>query len=111
LELIDQDDRSIGEVDLGASARILNQANELLFFVAHRAGDPNNGDNTIGIFMNTESMSSSLPHKLNFAYMVALSRMVSFMPGSNEMTKGSLALPLPMITPIPLGLSPVEHKV
>lgn len=64
LELIDQDDRSIGEVDLGASARILNQANELLFFVAHRPGDPNNGDNTIGIFMNTESMSSSLPPQI-----------------------------------------------
>jgi subtilisin family serine protease len=64
LELIDQDDRSIGEVDLGASARILNQANELLFFVAHRQGDPNNGDNTIGIFMNTESMSSSLPPQI-----------------------------------------------
>ncbi|NEQ25670.1 MAG: hypothetical protein F6K28_42750 [Microcoleus sp. SIO2G3] len=64
LELIDQDDRSIGEVDLGASARILNQANELLFFVAHRQGDPNNGDNTIGIFMNTRSMSSSLPPKI-----------------------------------------------
>jgi subtilisin family serine protease len=64
LELIDQDDRSIGEVDLGASARILNQANELLFFVAHRQGDPNNGDNTIGIFMNTNSMSSSLPPQI-----------------------------------------------
>ncbi len=64
LELIDQDDRSIGEVDLGASARILSQANELLFFVAHRPGDPNNGDNTIGIFMNTESMSSSLPPQI-----------------------------------------------
>ncbi|NJM70966.1 MAG: S8 family peptidase [Scytonema sp. RU_4_4] len=64
LELIEQDDRSIGEVNLGASARILNQANELLFFVAHRQGDPNNGDNTIGIFMNTESMPSSLPPKI-----------------------------------------------
>lgn len=64
LELIDQDNHSIGEVDLGSSARILNQANELLFFVAHRQGDPNNGDNTIGIFMSTEAMSSSLPPKL-----------------------------------------------
>jgi subtilisin family serine protease len=64
LELIDQDDRSIGEVDLGASAEIFNQANELLFFVAHRQGDPNNGDNTIGIFMDTKSMSSSLPQKI-----------------------------------------------
>jgi subtilisin family serine protease len=64
LELIDRDDRSIGTVDLGASAEIFNQANELLFFVAHRQGDPNNGDNTIGIFMNTETMSSSLPTQL-----------------------------------------------
>jgi subtilisin family serine protease len=64
LELIDQDDLSIGEVDLGSSARILNQADELLFFVAHRQGDPNNGDNTIGIFMNTRSISSSSPSKI-----------------------------------------------
>lgn len=64
LELIDQDDRSIGEVDLGASAEILNQANELLFFVAHRKGDPNNGDNTIGIFLNTGSMPASLPSQI-----------------------------------------------
>jgi subtilisin family serine protease len=64
VELIDQNDQSIGEIDLGASARILNQANDLLFFVAHRKGDPNNGDNTIGIFMNTESMDSSLPSQI-----------------------------------------------
>ena len=64
LELIDRDDRSIGTLDLGTSAEIYNQANELLFFVAHRQGDPNNGDNTIGIFMNTEAISSSLPTQL-----------------------------------------------
>jgi subtilisin family serine protease len=64
LELIDRDDLSIGTVDLGASAEIFNEANELLFFVAHRQGDPNNGDNTIGIFMNTSVMSSSLPTEL-----------------------------------------------
>lgn len=64
LELIDRDDLSIGTVDLGASAEIFNQANELIFFVAHRQGDPNNGDNTIGIFMNTGAMPSSLPTQL-----------------------------------------------
>ncbi|HEY9769590.1 MAG TPA: S8 family peptidase [Coleofasciculaceae cyanobacterium] len=64
LELIDQDEQSIGTVDLGASAEIFNEANELLFFAAHRQGDPNNGDNTIGIFMNTRAMSSSLPTEL-----------------------------------------------
>jgi subtilisin family serine protease len=64
LELIDRDDNSIGEIELGASARILSQTNELLFFVAHRQADPNNGDNTIGVFMNTESMPSSLPSEI-----------------------------------------------
>ncbi len=64
LELIDQDDHSIGEINLGASARIVNQANELLFFVAHRQEDPNNGDNTIGIFMNTQLISSSFSSKI-----------------------------------------------
>lgn len=64
IELIDRNDRSIGIVDLGASAEIFNEANELLFFVAHRQGDPNNDDNTIGIFMNTRAMSSSLPTEL-----------------------------------------------
>lgn len=63
LELIDQDDQSIGKVDLDASARILNEAGELLFFVAHRKADPNNGDNTIGIFMNTR-VTSSMPTQL-----------------------------------------------
>ncbi|MBE9167138.1 S8 family peptidase [Pleurocapsales cyanobacterium LEGE 06147] len=64
LELIDRDEQSIGTVDLGTSAEIFNQANELLFFVAHRQGDPNNGDNNIGIFMNTRAISSSLPSQL-----------------------------------------------
>ena len=64
LELIDHNDQSIGTLDLGTSAEIYNQGNELLFFVAHRQGDPNNGDNTIDIFMNTEAISSSFPAQL-----------------------------------------------
>ncbi len=64
LELIDQDDQSIGTLDLGANAEIFSPANELLFFVAHRQADPNNGDNTIGIFMNMRAMSASLPSQL-----------------------------------------------
>lgn len=64
LELIDQNDQSIGTVDLGTSAEVFSEDNKLLFFIAHRQGDPNNGDNTIGIFMNTEAVSSSLPLQL-----------------------------------------------
>lgn len=64
LELLDRDDQSIGKLELGASAEIFNQENKLLFFVAHRRGDPNNGDNTIGIFMNTQEMSVRLPTQL-----------------------------------------------
>lgn len=64
LELFDADDVRIGEIELGASARILSDTNELLFFVAHRQADPNNGDNTIGIFMNNQSISPNLPSKI-----------------------------------------------
>ena len=64
LELIDQNGQSIGKVDLGASAEIFNQDNELLFFVAHRQGDPNNGDNSIGIFMSTDAISPIFPSQL-----------------------------------------------
>jgi hypothetical protein len=32
--------------DTDGEVEIFNQANELLFFVAHRQGDPNNGDKT-----------------------------------------------------------------
>lgn len=64
LELIDQNDQSIGKVELGASAEVFSQNDELLFFVAHRKEDPNNGDNTIGIFMNTRAMSLNLPAQL-----------------------------------------------
>jgi subtilisin family serine protease len=59
LELIDQNDQSIGTVALGSSVEVFNEDNELLFFVAHRQGDPNNGDNTIGIFMNTQVVFAS----------------------------------------------------
>ncbi len=44
LELIDQNEQSIGTLGLGYSAEILNQENQLLFFVAHRKGDPNCSD-------------------------------------------------------------------
>jgi subtilisin family serine protease len=64
LELIDQNDTSLGTVDLGASAEIFSEDNQLLFFVAHRQADPNNGDNTIGIFMNTDPIYESLPNQL-----------------------------------------------
>ena len=64
LELIDKNEQSIGTLDLGHSAEILNQENQLLFFVAHRKGDPNNGDNTIGIFMNVDPISLSLPSQI-----------------------------------------------
>ncbi len=64
LELIDENGQSIGTVDLDTSAEIFDQDDKLLFFVAHRKADPNNGDNTIGIFMNTDAIASIFPSQI-----------------------------------------------
>ena len=64
LELIDENEQSIGTVDIGASVEVLDDAGNLLFFVAHRQGDPNNGDNNIGIFMNTGVSNSEVLSQL-----------------------------------------------
>jgi subtilisin family serine protease len=64
LELLDDQDQSIGTVDLGASARILTPNGRMAFFVAHRSNDPNNGDNTIGIFMDPQALDGGLPTRL-----------------------------------------------
>jgi subtilisin family serine protease len=64
LELVDASEQSIGLVELGASARVLAPDGNLAFFVAHRSNDPNNGDNTIGIFMNPQALAGGLPTKL-----------------------------------------------
>lgn len=64
LELLDTQGNSMGKVDPGASARILNEAGETLFFVAHRTEDPNNGDNVIGVFMETRVSASKIPSQI-----------------------------------------------
>ncbi len=64
VELIDPQGTSLGSILLGHSARIRDQAtNAVLFFTAHRQGDPNNGDNTFGIYMDP-SAAAALPSSL-----------------------------------------------
>lgn len=64
LELLDDQDQSIGTVDQGASARVLTPNGRMAFFAAHRSKDPNNGDNTIGIFMDPQALYGGLPTRL-----------------------------------------------
>jgi subtilisin family serine protease len=64
LELLDENGNSMGTVDPGASARILAETGETLFFIAHRIEDPNNKDNAIGIFMETNIPSSKVPAQI-----------------------------------------------
>ena len=52
VELIDPDGTSVATVALGDNARIVNEGKTVVF-VAHRRKDPNNGDNVIGIFLES----------------------------------------------------------
>ncbi|MEM7283743.1 MAG: S8 family peptidase [Pseudomonadota bacterium] len=56
VELIAPNGQSLGSIALGANGTLQSDAGETLMFVSHRQQDPNNGDNTIGVFME-----SSLP--------------------------------------------------
>lgn len=52
VEIIGPDRRSLGRVALGQNARVKDAAGATVVFIAHRKGDPNNGDNVIGVFLN-----------------------------------------------------------
>jgi subtilisin family serine protease len=51
LELIGPDGTTLGAVPLGSNARAEGDQGETLLFISHRATDPNNGDNVIGMFL------------------------------------------------------------
>ena len=51
LELIAPSGESLGSVALGSSARLRDEQGRTLVFIAHRRGDPNNGDNVAGVFL------------------------------------------------------------
>jgi subtilisin family serine protease len=53
LELLTPDGSSVGTVPLGESGRVTGDDGQVLLFVSHRAHDPNNGDNVIGVFLET----------------------------------------------------------
>jgi subtilisin family serine protease len=50
-ELITPAGDSLGSVPLGSSARARADDGTTLLFVGHRAADPNNGDNVLGVFL------------------------------------------------------------
>lgn len=50
-ELITPGGDSVGMVDLGTNGVIRDDNGEILLFVSHRNTDPNNGDNTVGIYL------------------------------------------------------------
>ena len=51
VELLTPDGDSLGSVPLGSNGRIRADDGATLLFVSHRAADPNNGDNVVGIFL------------------------------------------------------------
>lgn len=56
LELIAPDGSSVGKVTPGGPARVAKNGNTIVLYAVNRLNDPNNHDNTIGIYMD-----SSLP--------------------------------------------------
>lgn len=56
-EIIAPDGSSLGSVSLGSNGRLTDDQDNTLLFVSHRGSDPNNNDNTLGIFLE-----SNLPH-------------------------------------------------
>lgn len=51
VELLAPDGSSLGSVPLGGNGRIRADDGTTVLFVSHRATDPNNGDNVVGIFL------------------------------------------------------------
>lgn len=51
LTLVDPEGIDRGTVGLGESARLKDDKGDTAVFIAHRRGDPNNGDNVIGVFL------------------------------------------------------------
>ena len=58
LELIAPDGTAVGTVPLGSNARARDTQGRTVLFVSHRAGDPNNGDNVIGMFLERHVAAS-----------------------------------------------------
>ena len=50
-ELIAPDRSSLGSVSLGSNGQLTDDSGNIILFVGHRQSDPNNSDNTIGIFL------------------------------------------------------------
>jgi len=53
LELVSPDGESLGSVSLGSNGRLLSDTGDVLIFVSHRVEDPNNGDNTVNVFLES----------------------------------------------------------
>jgi hypothetical protein len=51
-EIVAPGGRSLGAVELGSNAEVTSDDGRTLLFVSHRASDPNNGDNVLGVFLD-----------------------------------------------------------
>jgi subtilisin family serine protease len=59
LELISPDGSTIGTIPLGQSGRVTGDNGDVLVFISHRADDPNNHDNVIGVFLERDLPSGT----------------------------------------------------
>ena len=54
LEIIPPDGKSLVSLQLGENGEIVDENNNTVIYLSHRFHDPNNGDNMIGIFMESK---------------------------------------------------------
>jgi subtilisin family serine protease len=59
VELINPSGDSLGTIAAGSNGQLLDAAGNVQIFAANRLGDPNNGDNVIGIFLENSVPSGS----------------------------------------------------
>ena len=64
VEVIAPDGRSVGTLAPGTSGTVSNQG-QVVLFAANRLGDPNNGDNMIGIFLSPSAPAGSWKLRLS----------------------------------------------
>jgi subtilisin family serine protease len=58
-ELIQPDGTTAGVVPRGQSGRVTNENGDVVVFMSHRANDPNNHDNVIGVFLERDLPSGT----------------------------------------------------
>ena len=71
VELITPDGRSVGSLSQGENGRVTDDDGSTILFASHRSQDPNNGDNTFGLYFEERLVSGDWTIRLHGEQVVA----------------------------------------